>query len=1163
MSEVLQEPTHPTLARHDAFARYSSPSKDPPASAPIADKKQPTLQQHEAAAIIERHQRGKLQAKAHRESIEEERRRRAATIIETYQRGHASRSFSTLPRHRAPLRRSRPVRIVVCGNEWSGAAMQARMLASALDVPRARLDGHTVPGICSETSSWVLDGTGAHASAVAALQALPRAPTCWVLCTAADDALEEAGLTAVEQRAASSGPSRHGRGRLHPDADTDERRAHVRARVKAWKLRMVEVYEALPASAFVRIDTSDPSTEAMDAALDELIDAVVPQRDHDDDDDDDDDDGAKQRRAQTYPVRRRGGDEPPVPMGGAPQPSSTRRSHPSSDVPSSWPTASPLLREMPAAVPTTAAQALERVDSSTEDWRARSLLARLAKFSSSFVREHVPLEGHALVSIQHAALPTALTASWPRAAALRCLVTVVDEHGTRLAEVGEQSTPVSPCAPRQSEVWWAHELAIALPRSVLSRRGTSLQITLCEAATRCRLAVARKPLHDLVRQSVRAQAWERLDDDWTWISIGAFGDGQSGGNDDDEGGEDGGDDSPFAPTAYLHGSPLRALGVCRVNLVVLDVVTAFDELMASGQQEAACIGALVSELKVADGELKQLRYERDAFEERLARLKASFKAREAQLAIDAEARLTDTQSASTPQPHSTATPPAAARAVRAAGALAPAASKPDPRSGGAKRVDKTFKTVGVQTREKGLAEASPLASPSPAPKHNPAGSSKSSPTGRRDGATSPLLLLPSAPADGGVNPVNPVHSRGKLGDARENKLLRAKIASMGAEHLEKEMVESLLRAELERDEAERSEQVITLIQLLDDERAKAPVYVEVADSKKMPRGCGANRRILKGESSTPSVATAAFQPSPAKPSRPRSRTPSPPRTASPYAPASPPQGASPLHASPFIGPAAQPSPALAAPSSQARPSSPPKPVTALSPPKPKAKSKTKASSASSPAGRPQRVVPPPAFADAASFAKASADQVRRKGGSVGIAEQRRRDANIFQGVDLSTATAEEVPALMRAALRTKLARVTDVFRQIDDDTSGVIDAKEFAKGLRQLGLDAPDATMRDIFASFDADGSGQISYIEMDARLRRASPPRAREVKPTKRKKKVKKGVETVKHAAAIEERPQWDARTRVKHRDENMGRSSLGEPTMPFPLPWGADGAPGDSRAP
>lgn len=90
----------------------------------------------------------------------------------------------------------------------------------------------------------------------------------------------------------------------------------------------------------------------------------------------------------------------------------------------------------------------------------------------------------------------------------------------------------------------------------------------------------------------------------------------------------------------------------------------------------------------------------------------------------------------------------------------------------------------------------------------------------------------------------------------------------------------------------------------------------------------------------------------------------------------------------------------------------------------------------------------------------------------------KKDANLFQGaVDLANAAPEALPGLIRDALNAKLTRVIDLFRQLDDDASGTIDAREFAKGLREMGLNAPKEAIGAIFDSFNEDGGAFIECV--------------------------------------------------------------------------------------
>ena len=92
---------------------------------------------------------------------------------------------------------------------------------------------------------------------------------------------------------------------------------------------------------------------------------------------------------------------------------------------------------------------------------------------------------------------------------------------------------------------------------------------------------------------------------------------------------------------------------------------------------------------------------------------------------------------------------------------------------------------------------------------------------------------------------------------------------------------------------------------------------------------------------------------------------------------------------------------------------------------------------------------------------------------------KKNDANLLQGLDLTSGEGT-VPDKIRAALKKRHVRVVDILRQFDDDDTGVIDAAEFSKALRELGLrDASDADLGAIFESFDPDGSGEIDFREL------------------------------------------------------------------------------------
>jgi len=97
------------------------------------------------------------------------------------------------------------------------------------------------------------------------------------------------------------------------------------------------------------------------------------------------------------------------------------------------------------------------------------------------------------------------------------------------------------------------------------------------------------------------------------------------------------------------------------------------------------------------------------------------------------------------------------------------------------------------------------------------------------------------------------------------------------------------------------------------------------------------------------------------------------------------------------------------------------------------------------------------------------------------------DANLFSGLELGSLDADAIPGAIRKALDERMVRVIDLFRQFDDDSSGLLDASEFAKAMRELGMtDAPPEAIAAVFASFDHDESGTIEYRELHAIIKRS-----------------------------------------------------------------------------
>ena len=98
----------------------------------------------------------------------------------------------------------------------------------------------------------------------------------------------------------------------------------------------------------------------------------------------------------------------------------------------------------------------------------------------------------------------------------------------------------------------------------------------------------------------------------------------------------------------------------------------------------------------------------------------------------------------------------------------------------------------------------------------------------------------------------------------------------------------------------------------------------------------------------------------------------------------------------------------------------------------------------------------------------------------------KADSNMMQGLTLNAETEDDVPNQLRVWMGKNLLRVRDVFQQLDDDENGKVDRAEFRKALREMGCQAPGASIDAVFKSFDLDGSKAIDYREMHRLLVRS-----------------------------------------------------------------------------
>ena len=96
--------------------------------------------------------------------------------------------------------------------------------------------------------------------------------------------------------------------------------------------------------------------------------------------------------------------------------------------------------------------------------------------------------------------------------------------------------------------------------------------------------------------------------------------------------------------------------------------------------------------------------------------------------------------------------------------------------------------------------------------------------------------------------------------------------------------------------------------------------------------------------------------------------------------------------------------------------------------------------------------------------------------------------NVYQEHNLQKAArAHSVPfgvlasllGQIKSSMAQSIYRSMDLFRRIDMDGDGVVNASEWRAAVRSLGVVAPASTVDAIFAALDIDGSGELNYTEL------------------------------------------------------------------------------------
>ena len=96
-------------------------------------------------------------------------------------------------------------------------------------------------------------------------------------------------------------------------------------------------------------------------------------------------------------------------------------------------------------------------------------------------------------------------------------------------------------------------------------------------------------------------------------------------------------------------------------------------------------------------------------------------------------------------------------------------------------------------------------------------------------------------------------------------------------------------------------------------------------------------------------------------------------------------------------------------------------------------------------------------------------------------------STLLQGFAIDAASELSVAEQLRDALSKAAVRVIDLFREWDDDNSGMVSKEEFRRGMAEMGLKASIEEVDKVFDAFDPDGSGSVELQEFGRMLRRGS----------------------------------------------------------------------------
>ena len=85
--------------------------------------------------------------------------------------------------------------------------------------------------------------------------------------------------------------------------------------------------------------------------------------------------------------------------------------------------------------------------------------------------------------------------------------------------------------------------------------------------------------------------------------------------------------------------------------------------------------------------------------------------------------------------------------------------------------------------------------------------------------------------------------------------------------------------------------------------------------------------------------------------------------------------------------------------------------------------------------------------------------------------------------------ARDIPRRIRNLLKRDMRRVVDLFQAFDKNGDGSVGRKEFAQGMKELGISVSRKEMGSLYKALDLNKDGKIAYLELYFALKDAAEP--------------------------------------------------------------------------